>query len=207
MRCMLFFLGVSSLNLGRVRTAPFFCPWEDFVPGDSVDDRAIDIRTRETAYAGFFGIDRYRLRQRHRDGWTPEIVREVIVRPNAVGVLLYDPDRDAVVLIEQLRLPAHLAGFPARQVEIVAGLIDRQEEPAAVARREVGEETGLALIGDLIPIRRFLPSPGGSTETVELFCGRVDAGVAGGFHGLAEEHEEIRVIVETAAAALSMLES
>jgi ADP-ribose pyrophosphatase len=149
-----------------------------------VDDRAIDIRTRETAYAGFFGIDRYRLRQRHHDGWTP--------------------DRDAVVLIEQLRLPAHLAGFPARQIEIVAGLIDRQEEPAAVARREVDEETGLALIGDLIPIRRFLPSPGGSTETVELFCGRVDAG---GFHGLAEEHEEIRVVVETAAAALTMLDS
>jgi ADP-ribose pyrophosphatase len=177
------------------------------VPGDSLDDRAIDIRTHETAYAGFFRIDRYRLRQRHRDGWTPEIVREVIVRPNAVGVLLYDPDRDAVVLIEQLRLSAHLAGFPARQIEIVAGLIDRQEDPIAVARREVDEETGLVLIGDLIPIRRFLPSPGRSTETVELFCGRVDAGRAGGFHGIAKEHEEIRVILETAAAALTMLES
>jgi ADP-ribose pyrophosphatase len=129
------------------------------------------------------------------------------VRPEAVGVLLYDPDRDEVVLIEQLRLPAHVAGFPARQIEIVAGLIDTQEDAAAVAAREVQEETGLALIGDLVPIRRFLTSPGGSTETVELFCGRVDSSAAGGFHGLAEEHEDIPVVVMSAAVALAMLES
>lgn len=172
-----------------------------------MDEPAIEIRARETAYDGFFRIDRYRLRQRHHAGWTPEISREVIVRPDAVGVLLYDPDRDEVVLIEQLRLPAHLAGFPARQIEIVAGLIDTREDVAAVAAREVGEETGLALIGDLVPIRRFLPSPGGSTETVELFCGRIDSTAAGGFHGLADEHEEIRVVVESAAAAIAMLES
>lgn len=172
-----------------------------------MDEAVIDIRARETAYRGFFRIDRYRLRQRHHDGWTPEIAREVIVQPGAVGVLLYDPDRDEVVLIEQLRLPAHLAGFPAWQIEIVAGLIDSHEDAAAVAAREVGEETGLALIGDLVPIRRFLTSPGGSTETVDLFCGRVDSSTAGGVHGLAEEHEDIRVVVKSAAAAIAMLES
>jgi ADP-ribose pyrophosphatase len=172
-----------------------------------MDEPVFDIRAHETVYRGFFRIDRYRLRQRYRDGWTPEITREVIVRRPAVGVLLYDPDRDAVVLIEQLRLPAHLAGFPARQIEIVAGLIDGDEDAAAVAAREVREETGLSLIGDLVPIRRFLPSPGGSTEAVDLFCGRVDTSNAGGIHGLAEEYEEIRVIPKSSAEALAMAES
>ncbi|MDB5408153.1 MAG: nudF [Rhodospirillales bacterium] len=172
-----------------------------------MDDAALEILACETAYRGFFRIDRYRLRQRHHDGWTPELTREVIVQPDAVGVLLYDPDRDTVVLIEQLRLPAHLAGFPARQIEIVAGLIDTDEDAAAVAIREVGEETGLALIGDLLPIRRFQTSPGGSTETVTVFCGRVDSRTAAGLHGLADEHEEIRVLAVSAAAALAMLES
>jgi ADP-ribose pyrophosphatase len=168
---------------------------------------AIDIRAQETAYRGFFRIDRYRLRERHHDGWSPELTREVVVQPGAVGVLLYDPDRDSVVLIEQLRLPAYLAGLPAAQLEIVAGRIDTQEDAATVAAREVGEETGLAVIGDLVPIRRFMPSPGGSLETVELFCGRVDSRNAGGLHGLATEHENIRVSVKPAAAALAMLES
>jgi ADP-ribose pyrophosphatase len=167
----------------------------------------IDIRAQETAYRGFFRIDRYRLRERHHDGWSPELTREVVVQPGAVGVLPYDPDRDSVVLIEQLRLPAYLAGLPAAQLEIVAGRIDTEEDAAAVAAREVVEETGLAVIGDLVPIRRFMPSPGGSVETVELFCGRVDSRDAGGLHGLATEHENIRVSVKPAAAALAMLES
>lgn len=172
-----------------------------------MDESAIDVRAHETVYRGFFRIDRYRLRQRHADGWTPEIVREVIVQPRAVGVLLYDPERDSVVLIEQIRLPAALAGFPARQIEIVAGLIDTAEDADAVARREVGEETGLALIGDLVPIRRYLSSPGGTTETIELFCGRVDSGGACGNHGLESEHEDIRTVVMSADSALAMLES
>jgi ADP-ribose pyrophosphatase len=172
-----------------------------------MDESAIDIRAHETVYRGFFRIDRYRLRQRHADGWTPEIVREVILQPRAVGVLLYDPERDSVVLIEQIRLPAALAGFPARQIEIVAGLIDTDEDADAVARREVGEETGLALIGDLVPIRRYLSSPGGTTETIELFCGRVDSHGAGGNHGLESEHEDIRTVVASADSALAMLES
>jgi ADP-ribose pyrophosphatase len=172
-----------------------------------MDESAIDIRAHDTVYRGFFRIDRYRLRQRHHDGWTPEITREVIVQPRAVGILLYDPERDQLVLIEQIRLPAALAGFPARQIEIVAGLIDTAEDAVAVARREVGEETGLALIGDLVPIRRYLSSPGGTTETIELFCGRVDSRGAGGNHGLEAEHEDIRTVVTDADSALAMLES
>jgi ADP-ribose pyrophosphatase len=173
-----------------------------------LDEDAIDIRERKTVYQGFFRIDHFRLRHRlYAGGWSPELSREIFLRHNAAVILLYDPQRDTLVLIEQFRLAAHLAGFPAWQLEIVAGIIDKDEPAAAVARREAQEEAGLAVIGDILPIHRFLPSPGGSTETVDLFCGRVDAGNAGGIHGLTDESEDIKVVVKSTDEAFTLLEA
>jgi ADP-ribose pyrophosphatase len=159
---------------------------------------AVRLLDRETVYSGFFRIDRYRLRHRlYSGGWSDELSREVLERGRAVGVLLYDPVGDRVVLVEQFRLAAHLAGYPAWQLEIVAGIVDDHgEAEAAVASREAHEEAGLAIDGELLPIHRYLTSPGGTTETVSLFCGRVDAQGAGGVHGLAEEGEDIKVVVK-----------
>ena len=172
-----------------------------------MSDAAIEITGREIAYQGFFRIDRYRLRHRlYAGGWSGELKREVFERGNAVGVLLYDPARDALVLVEQFRLPAHLAGFPAWQLEIVAGIIDRPGESAVdVVRREAKEEAGLAIEGDVLPIHRYLTSPGGSTETVALYCGRVDSRDAGGIHGLADEQEDIKVVVESYDQTMALL--
>jgi len=171
-----------------------------------VDEDSIVISERRTVYKGFFRIDHFRLRHRlFAGGWSPELSREVFLRHNAAGILLYDPGRDEIVFIEQFRLAAHLAGFAAWQLEIVAGIIDMDESAAAVARREAAEEAGLAVIGEVVPIHRFLTSPGGSTETVDLFCGRVDASEAGGIHGLADESEDIRVVVKSSAAAMALL--
>jgi ADP-ribose pyrophosphatase len=171
-----------------------------------LDEDSIAVRERRTAYSGFFRIDQFRLRHRlFAGGWSPELSREVFLRHNAAGILLYDPIRDELVLVEQFRLAAHLAGFAAWQIEIVAGIIETGESTAEVARREAQEEAGLPVIGDLVPIHRFLTSPGGSTETVDLFCGRVDATNAGGIHGLADESEDIRVAVMSTAAALALV--
>ena len=61
-------------------------------------------------------------------------------------------------------------------------------------------------MGEPIPIQHYLPSPGGSDESVFLFCGRVDATAASGVHGLAEEHEDIRVVVKTLAEIETLLD-
>ena len=173
-----------------------------------MDEDAIDIRERKTVYQGFFRIDHFRLRHRlYAGGWSPELSREIFLRHNAAAILLYDPRHDALVFIEQFRLAAHLAGFPGWQLEIVAGIIDKEEPAAAVARREAQEEAGLSIIGEILPIHRFLPSPGGSTETVDLFCGRVDAASAGGIHGLADESEDIKVVVKSTDEAFALLEA
>jgi ADP-ribose pyrophosphatase len=171
-----------------------------------LDEDSIAISERRTAYNGFFRIDLFRLRHRlFAGGWSRELSREVFLRANAAGILLYDPTRDEIVLTEQFRLAAHLAGFAAWQIEIVAGIIDTRETAEEVARREAEEEAGLTVIADIVPIHRFLTSPGGSTETVDLFCGRVDSSIAGGIHGLADESEDIRVVVTSAAAAMALL--
>ncbi len=172
-----------------------------------MSEDALQILDREIAYQGFFRVGVYRLRHRlYAGGWSAELSREVVERGRAVGLLLYDPSRDAVVLVEQFRLAAHLAGFTPWQLEIVAGLVDHGDEAESeVARREAQEEAGLTVEGELVPIHRLLTSPGGSTQTVALFCGRVDSSRAGGIHGLAAEHEDIKVVVKSYAETARML--
>lgn len=149
----------------------------------------------DTVFQGYFRVDRYRLKHRRHDGgWTEELTREVFERGHAVGVLPYDPLRDEVVLIEQFRVGAHAAGWMPWQLEVVAGIIDKGETAEEVARRESLEEAGLTLL-ELAPISDFLVSQGAVSETVRLFCGRVDATGAGGIHGLEHEGEDIKVVV------------
>jgi ADP-ribose pyrophosphatase len=124
----------------------------------------------------------------------PLLSRELFVRHDAVCVLPYDPQRDEVVLIEQFRVGSMGKCSNPWLLELVAGLIDKDEEPDQVARREAVEEAGLVL-GELWPISRYFPSPGGSDELVHLYVGRCNSEGAGGIHGLAEEGEDIRVHV------------
>src|SRR4029079_12021225 len=84
---------------------------------------------------------------------------------------------------------------------------DEGETPEHVAQRETQEETGLDLVGPLVPISCMLPATGSYDEVVWLYCGRVDARLAGGVHGLAEEHEDIRVIVKTIPEVEAMLDA
>jgi ADP-ribose pyrophosphatase len=161
---------------------------------------------RQPLHDGFFRIDRLRLIQRQHDGgWSRELSREIIFAREAVAVMLYDAAHDTVVLIEQARLPAAFAGFPAMQTEVVAGLIEAGEDAIAVARREVAEETGTELLGDPIPVVRMLSSPGSSTETVNVFCARVDSATVPASAGLASEDEDIRPIIITVEEMLTRI--
>jgi ADP-ribose pyrophosphatase len=158
-----------------------------------MDTKDVEIVARDNAFSGYFRIDRYIVRHRlFHGGTSPEIRREVFDRGHAVAVILYDPHRDEVILIDQFRIGALAAGYPPWVTEIVAGIIDPGETPEDVARRETTEETGCA-VHDLVLVHDYLVSPGCSSETVTLFCGRVDATNAGGVFGLKDEGEDIRV--------------
>jgi ADP-ribose pyrophosphatase len=167
----------------------------------------IEILDKTLRYKGFFEINRYRFRHRlFAGGWSGEVEREVFERGHAVAVLPYDPAADAVVLIEQFRIGALVGGLEPWQIEIVAGIIEEGEAPQDVARRESREEAGAA-IGTLIPICRYMVSPGGASESVQVYCGRVDSKGLGGIHGLPEENEDIRVEVQSFAAAMAALDA
>jgi len=156
---------------------------------------AIDIVKREKCYEGFYRLDRVQLRHElFAGGMGREISREVFVRHDAVCVLPYDPQRDEVVLIEQFRVGAMGKTENPWLIELVAGLIDKAEQPEEVAHREAQEEAGLTF-SSLWPMIKYFPSPGGSTEFVHLYLGRCDSRGAGGLHGLVEEAEDIRVSV------------
>ncbi|MBK5538673.1 NUDIX domain-containing protein [Pseudomonas sp. TH05] len=156
---------------------------------------AVDIVRREKCYQGFYQLDRLHLRHElFAGGMGNEISREVFVRHDAVCMLPYDPQRDEVVLIEQFRVGVVGKTGNPWLIELVAGLIDKDEQPEQVAHREAQEEAGLD-ISALWPMTKYFPSPGGSTEFVHLFLGRCDSRGVGGLHGLVEEGEDIRVSV------------
>lgn len=165
----------------------------------------VDIIEKKTVFQGYFRIDRYRLRHRtYADGWTGIMTREIFERGHAVGILLYDPDADMVGLIEQFRPGALAAGWEPWLIEVVAGIIEEGESPENVAIRECREESGTDPI-DLIPVCRYLATPGGSSETLQLYCGRIDIRTLSGTHGLVEENEDIRTLAVPAAEAIGWL--
>ncbi len=142
----------------------------------------------------------------YQGGWSAEISRELFIRGNCVAVLLYDPDADKVVLIEQFRAGAILQPDRAWLVEIVAGAIEHGETAEEVAYREALEEAGCQ-IEDLLEISQFYTTPGGASERITLFCGKVDSRAIGGIHGLAAEDEDIWVRAVDFAEAYNMLEN
>ncbi len=154
----------------------------------------VEVVSKSVCFQGFFRIERCRLRHAlFAGGMSAEMSRELFRRGHAVAMLPYDPVLDKVVLIEQFRIGALDDADGPWLTEIVAGMIDKDETAAAVARREALEESGCE-VAQLQHICRYYPSPGACSETIELFCGRVDASRAGGIHGLDHEHEDIRVI-------------
>ena len=164
-----------------------------------VDD--VELLSDTNAYQGFFQIRTLNLRHKlFEGGWSQPVHRELFVRHDAVGVLLYDPELDAVALVEQFRVGAyghhlqHGNGDSPWLLELVAGLIDKDEPPQIVAERESQEEAG-ALIERLETIGQYYSSPGGSSEYFYQFCGKADLSHVQGIHGLEEESEDIRVHV------------
>ncbi|MTJ81421.1 MAG: NUDIX domain-containing protein [Telmatospirillum sp.] len=170
-------------------------------------DKNVEILEKTTPFQGYFRIDRYSLRHSRYDGGrTQPMTREIFERGHAAAVLLYDPLRDEVGLIEQFRVGAYAANWPDPWlIEIVAGIIDDDAPADQVAIREAREEAGVD-VRDLIRISKFLVTPGGSSETLELFCGRVDATLLTGCHGLEEEGEDIRVFALPAEEAFRWVE-
>ena len=100
----------------------------------------------EVAFQGYFKVVRYFFRHTlYEGGMSGEISREVFERGQAGGVLMYDPQRDEVVLIRQFRAGAYVAGHHPWVWEVVAGIIT-----GGASWREFGHFLAFTTIGNAI---------------------------------------------------------
>lgn len=156
-------------------------------------EKQFEIIEEKTSYDGFFKLKQFQLKHSlYAGGWSNTITRELFHRGNCVAVLLYDANRDEVIIIEQFRIGAIQMPDKAWLLEIVAGAIEPGETAEEVAIRESVEEANCE-VQELIKINDFYTSPGGTSELLSLFCGKVDSQNAGGIHGLDHEDEDILV--------------
>lgn len=166
----------------------------------------VKLLNQRDLYKGFFHMTEYRFKHRlFEGGWSEEVKREVFERGNAGVLLAYDPKRDEVVLIEQIRIPAYETSETPWLLEVVAGMVEEGESPEDVVRREAQEEAGV-VVGRCEPIVSYLSSPGGTSERMHVYVGEVDATTAKGIHGLACENEDIRVHVVSREQAYRWVE-
>ncbi|EPJ7146848.1 TPA: ADP-ribose diphosphatase [Proteus mirabilis] len=166
----------------------------------------VELISKRTRYKGFFRMNEYRFKHRlFKGGWSAEVKREVFERGHAGVLLAYDPKRDEVVLIEQIRIPAYETSQTPWLLEVIAGMVEEGESPEEVVRREATEEAGIT-IGRCKPIVSYLSSPGGTSERMYVYVGEVDATTATGIHGLACENEDIRVHVVSREQAYQWVE-
>ncbi|MGN1356853.1 MAG: ADP-ribose diphosphatase [Succinivibrionaceae bacterium] len=166
----------------------------------------VNIVRKERCYDGFFKLNRYTLQHRLFSGeLSGTFTRELFERGHAAAIMLYDPKQDQVVMIEQFRIGAYAADMGPWLYEVVAGVNDADESMEDVVRREASEEAGVQVTSVKF-ITRYLVSPGGTSETISLYLGLVDASDASGVHGLASENEDIKVHVLPFSEVLKMTE-
>lgn len=149
-------------------------------------------------HRGFLELNRYVIEAEQHGGGVRELNWELMVRGNAVAVLGYDPLRDQVVLVNELRPGALIAGEYPYTDNLVAGAMERDESPIDAAIREMQEETGLALRDPVVIHPGAYVSSGGTSEKIAIVVGTVDASTAGGVHGNPQESEDILTVVLSA---------
>ena len=164
-------------------------------------------QTVDYSFGKLFRLIRARLCYRRFDGRMGEPVTRInFERGDSAGVLLYDPQDDAVILVRQFRYPVYASLAPeerdgdgARQawlLEIVAGVVDEGRTVQEVAHKELLEEAGYEVKGALESIASVYPSAGGTSERIHLFLGQVGScsQVSKG-GGVAAEGEDIQIVV------------
>ncbi|MEV5428095.1 NUDIX domain-containing protein [Streptomyces sp. NPDC052701] len=166
--------------------------------------RIVDV---EVLSCDWYVLRRTTFDYRHGDGHWSREQRETYDRGDGATILLYDADRETVLLTRQFRLPAYVNGHPdGMLVESAAGLLDG-DTPEEAVRREAAEETG-HVIGTPEHLFDVYMSPGSVTERLHFFAApyRAATGTATAL-GVADEGEDITVLELPFREALAMIRS
>ncbi|WP_100612907.1 GDP-mannose pyrophosphatase NudK [Confluentibacter lentus] len=131
--------------------------------------------------------------------------REVYNRGDGAGILLYNKEKQTVILTKQFRMPTYMNdNEDGMLVEICAGMLDK-DNPEACIIRETEEEVGYRL-ENVKKVFEAYSSPGVMTEKMYFFVGEyTDAMKVSSGGGLDSEHEDIEVLEIPFNKAIDML--
>ncbi|MDF2042649.1 MULTISPECIES: GDP-mannose pyrophosphatase NudK [unclassified Pantoea] len=129
--------------------------------------------------------------------------REVYDRGNGATILLYNREKNSVVLTRQFRIATYVNGNDGGMlIEACAGLLD-DDSPEDCIRKEAIEETGYA-VGEVEKIFTCYMSPGGVTELVHFFAAEYNESLRDNPGGGVED-ESIDVLELSFPDALAMV--
>jgi ADP-ribose pyrophosphatase len=173
------------------------------------DKTDVTISAIETKYQGFFKLNEYKLNHKlFSQKQSKAFTREIFERGDAVVVMLYDPKKDTLLLLEQFRPGVLRVNETPWMLEFVAGMFDDNESPVDVAIREAKEEANINLKSESIkPIMKYFSSPGGTSECIYLYWATFDSSkvISGSVYGLADENEDIMLHLVSRTDALALL--
>ncbi|MBR0573011.1 MULTISPECIES: ADP-ribose diphosphatase [Pasteurellaceae] len=172
------------------------------------NQKDIEILREETVYKGHFELKKVFFRHKlYAGGMSGEVCRELLMKGAASALIAYDPVKDNVVLIEQVRIGAYEPESKKSPwlLELIAGMIDTDESPEEVAIRESKEEAGLT-VENIQHALTVWDSPGGMAEKLHIYLGLVDTTNVGGIYGLEEENEDILVHIVSREIAYQWIE-
>ena len=154
----------------------------------------VTIESREFLFRGFIQVEKVSFRHRlfNQPDYSPVIQRELIHRPEAAGVLLYNDQQQRFALIEQFRVGALNDSESAWQLEVIDGVLDGDEAPEDCIRRESLEESGCE-VQQLQHLFSFYLSAGACSEFFHLYAAEVELPKMGGIFGMPDEGENIQL--------------
>lgn len=171
----------------------------------SANNRVRIVNT-QTLSDDWYLLKKYTFDFQRRDGSWQRLNREAYDHGDGAALLLYNRERQSVVLTRQFRLPAFVNGSDGMLIEVAAGLLEG-EQPEERIRKEAEEETGYR-IDKVEKVFEAWMSPGSVTEKLHLFVAEyqpADQVSPGG--GLQEEGEDLEVLEMSFSEALQAMKA
>ena len=170
------------------------------------NSKRINIKNIKILSDNHFILKRYEFEYMRKDGTKQLQMREVYDCGDAVAALIYNREKQTVILVKQFRMPCFVNGNLDALLEVPAGLLDGME-PSKRIIEELKEETGYQ-VENLEKIYEGFACPGALTQKVHFFVGEYqdkDKTSLGG--GIVDEGEEIEILEMSFSKALELLKN
>jgi GDP-mannose pyrophosphatase NudK len=173
----------------------------------NMKNQRVKIAGQEVLSDNWYTLRKYTFDYQRADGSWERQSREAYDRGNGATILLYNVEKQTVVLTRQFRLPTYTNGNESGiMIEACAGLLDKDNAEDCI-RRETEEETGYQLKAVRKIFEAYM-SPGSVTEILYFFVAEYSDDMKIGDGGGCEtEQENIEVIEISFNDAVAMVAS